>query len=191
MAHTHLLLGTTGSGKTHTLQRLAADPTTTTRAIEPARHATLTTVADLCADFDDAEQILDQVLDLARRRAQACVATGSEAHTPTEDQPRILLLIGEADHLLRRQPGLADRLQEIVTTGRPLAIETAVAASNLFLDVWPLDLRAQLLAGDITIHGTPDRHSGDLLRERIADGTATLLPHHTRSRTADSAGFGG
>ncbi|MFF7459118.1 type IV secretory system conjugative DNA transfer family protein [Kitasatospora sp. NPDC008115] len=186
MAHTHLVVGTTGSGKTHTLQQLAArattDPTATTWAIEPRRDG-LTTTADRCADFDGAEQMLDQVLDLARQRAAACVATGSTAHTPTEDQPRILLLIDEADHLLCR-PRPAEQLQELIATGRALAIETAVAASTLRLDVWPLDLRDQLLAGDITVHGTPAHPVLPQLRERIADGTATVLPHATRTLTA-------
>ncbi|MFE7194023.1 AAA family ATPase [Kitasatospora sp. NPDC057541] len=187
MAHTHLLVGTTGSGKTHTLQRLAAraaaDPTATTWAIEPAHHATLTTPADRCADFDGAERLLDQLLDLARERAAACVAAGSTTHTPTGDQPRVLLLIDAADHLLRR-PRVGEQLQDLVVTGRALAIETAIAANHLRLDVWPLGLRDQLLAGDITVHGTPDRCTADLLRERIADGTATVLPHATRTLTA-------
>ncbi|MFE2174399.1 ATP-binding protein [Kitasatospora sp. NPDC059462] len=187
MAHTHLLVGTTGSGKTYTLQQLAAraatDPTTTVWAIEPAHHATLTATADRCADFDGAEQMLDQVLDLARRRAAACVAAGSTAHTPAEEQPRVLLLIDEADNLLRR-PRVAEQLQELVVTGRALAIETAVAANHLRLDVWPLGLRDQLLAGDLTVHGAPDRCTADLLRERIADGSATVLPHAVRTLTA-------
>ncbi|MFF4384448.1 ATP-binding protein [Kitasatospora sp. NPDC001547] len=188
MAHTHLLVGTTGSGKTHTLQQLAAraaaDPTATTWVIEPAHHASLTTIADRYADFDGAEQMLDQLLDLAHQRATACQQQDRAAHTPSEDQPRVLLLIDEADHLLR-QPQVGEQLQELVVTGRALAIETAVAANHLRLDVWPLGLRDQLLSGDITVHGTPDRHSADLLRERIADGIATVLPHAVRSRLAD------
>ncbi|MFE4398724.1 MULTISPECIES: ATP-binding protein [Streptomycetaceae] len=188
MAHTHLLVGTAGSGKTHTLQRLAdraaADPTATAWAIEPRRDSL--TAVDRHADFDGAEQMLDQVLDLARRRTAACVAAGSTAHTPTEDQPRVLLLIDAADQLLRRRR-VAEQLQELVVTGRDLAIETAVATRNLRLDVWPLGLRDRLLAGDLTVHGTPDRYTADLLRERIADGTATVLPHAVRSRTAAGA----
>ncbi|WP_404870980.1 ATP-binding protein (plasmid) [Kitasatospora griseola] len=176
MAHTHLLVGTTGSGKTHTLQQLidqaTTDSTVTTWAIEPARRGNLT-AADRHTTTETAEQLLDQVLDLARQRATACQQQGHTAHTPTEDQPRVLLLIDEADHLLRRQPARARQLEEIAATTRPLGIETAVATNSVLLDVWPLGLREQLLAGDITVHGTPDRNTEALLRERIADGTAT------------------
>ncbi|WP_380286551.1 ATP-binding protein [Kitasatospora purpeofusca] len=75
---THLIVGPTGSGKTHTLQQLiaqaAADPTATTWAIEPRRDSL--TTADRHTDFDGAERMLDQLLDLARERA----AAGSTAH---------------------------------------------------------------------------------------------------------------
>ncbi|MER8188200.1 AAA family ATPase [Kitasatospora sp. NPDC094015] len=176
MTHTHLVLGRAGSGKTRTLQQLitenAADPIVTTWAIEPARRNNLT-AADRHTTTESAEQLLDQALDLLAQRRDACTATGRTAHTPTAAEPRVLLLIDEAEHLLR-QARPVEQLHELVVTGRALAVETAVATSHLFLDVWPLDLRECYLAGDLTLCGRVERNWP--VRARIAAGTATV--HH-------------
>ncbi len=179
MAHTHLVLGRSGSGKTRTLQRLiteaAADPAVTTWAIEPARRDALS-AADRHATTESAEQLLDQALGLLAQRRDACIATGSNAHTPTAAEPRVLLLIDEAEYLLR-QTRAAEQLHELVVTGRVLAVDIALAASHLFLDVWPFGLRDHfLLAGDLTVHGEAEHGWPFEVRERIAGGTATV--HH-------------
>ncbi|MER8103861.1 type IV secretory system conjugative DNA transfer family protein [Kitasatospora sp. NPDC094016] len=147
---THLIVGPTGSGKTRHLRQLiaeaATDPATTTWAIDPRGELT---TADRRATLDDAEQMLALALAVVDQRTTAPHNTRQHAHQPTADEPRIRLLIDEAEHLLRRET-TAEQLYTLVTTGRPAAIETVIAVNDLRLSTWPLDLRDHYLAGTVT-----------------------------------------
>ncbi|MFJ9447143.1 ATP-binding protein [Kitasatospora sp. NPDC101235] len=147
---THLIVGPTGSGKSHTLQQLiaqaATDPATTTWAITPRSELT---AADRHTTPDGAEQMLTHALAIVDQRNATLRDARQRAHQPTPTAPRIRLLIDEAEHLLRHEP-LAEQLHRLVTTGRPAAVETVVAVSDLRLNLWPLDLRDHYLAGTVT-----------------------------------------
>jgi hypothetical protein len=173
---THLILGRTGTGKTHQLQQLidqaASDPAIATWVIEPAGRNGLTG-ADRHATTDTAEQLLTDALAIIDQRHV-------KQHIPTEAEPRIRVLIDAAEHLLRHQTSAADLLYRVVVTGRAAAVDTAVTASEMYLDVWPYELRNHYLRGDLTVLGHPQPNWLPEVRDRIADGTATVIhrPSH-------------
>ena len=134
---THLILGPNGSGKTRRLQQLiaqaAADPATTTWVIDPRGELT---AADRHTTSDGAEQLLaDLLAEVDKRHARP------SDHQPTQAEPRIRLLVDEAEQLLRRAP-LAEQLYRLTVTGRSAGVDTVLAAATTRLDVWPLALRA-------------------------------------------------
>ncbi|MFJ2191583.1 AAA family ATPase [Kitasatospora sp. NPDC087861] len=150
---THLIIGTTGSGKSHTLQQLitqaADDPATTTWAITPRSELD---AADRHTTPDGAQQMLNHALAIvdqrntALRDARQLNEAEPPTHQPTRTEPRIRLLIDEAEHLLRRRP-LTEQLYRLAITGRAAAVETVIAVSDLRL---LLDLRERYLAGTVT-----------------------------------------
>ncbi|MFB7672235.1 hypothetical protein ACFC26_12545 [Kitasatospora purpeofusca] len=155
--HKLLLVGPTGSGKTHRLQHLAAahaaDPAATTWAIDP--HAELVG-ADRRTDFDGAAQMLADALALIDER------TGrSEEHIPTAAEPRVLILIDDADDLMARHEPTCGQLHRLATTGRRAAVHTALTAQSTTLQAWRLaELRDHYL-NPATAEHLPRRHSGD------------------------------
>ncbi len=156
MSNTLLLVGPNGSGKSHRFQQLiamhAADPTSTTWAVDP--HHELT-AADRHTTPDGAEQFLTDALALVEQRN----SRGRE-HTATEAEPRVLLLVDEAEQLLRQQP-LADLLHRLAVTGRKAGVETALAVRDTTLQVWPLGLRQQYLTPENAEVLPPRRHHAE------------------------------
>ncbi|MEU4301937.1 AAA family ATPase [Kitasatospora aureofaciens] len=147
---THLIVGPTGSGKSYRLQQLiaqaATEEATTTWAITPRSELA---AADRRATPDGAEQMLNHALAIVDQRNAALRDARQRTHQPTAAEPRIRLLIDEAEHLLRRETA-AEQLYSLVTTGRPAAVETVVAVADLRLSTWPLALRDHYLAGTVT-----------------------------------------
>ncbi|MER6364457.1 AAA family ATPase [Kitasatospora sp. NPDC001527] len=155
--HKLLLVGPTGSGKTHRLQHLAAayaaDPTAVIWAIDP--HTQLVG-ADRRTGHDGAAQMLADALALVDARAAR-----SDEHTPTEAEPRVLLLIDEADELMAQQKPTVEQLLRLVATGRRFAVGTALAVRDTTLQTWQwADLRDHYLSPDTAEH-LPRRHSGE------------------------------
>ncbi|MFF2080612.1 ATP-binding protein [Kitasatospora sp. NPDC058162] len=167
---THLIVGPTGSGKSHALQQLiaqaATDPATTTWAITPRSELA---TADRRATPDGAEQMLADALALVDQRNAYLRDARQRTHQPTQAEPRIRLLIDEAEHLLRRET-TAEQLYRLVTTGRPAAVETVVAVSDLRLETWPLALRDHYVAGTVT---------------QLHRGARTVPGHHALNDTQD------
>ncbi|MFD9685155.1 ATP-binding protein [Kitasatospora sp. NPDC059146] len=148
---THLIVGPTGSGKSRHLQELitqpATGPATTTWAITPRSELA---AADRRATPDGAEQMLDHALTIVDQRNARLRDARQRAHQPTQAEPRVRLLIDEAEHLLRRET-TAEQLYRLVTTGRPAAVETVIAVADLRLSTWPYGLRDHCLAGTVTL----------------------------------------
>ncbi|MEU3564141.1 hypothetical protein [Kitasatospora sp. NPDC006786] len=153
-----LIIGRTGSGKTHRLQELidahAADPTTTVWAITPTPELA---GADRHTDPDGAEQLLTELLAEVDRRH----ARGHE-HTPTQAEPHIRLIVDRVE-LVHEQLGDAKfghLLHRLAVTGRKAAVDTVLTASTTHLDAWPDGVRQHFDQPERT-EILPDRRQTD------------------------------
>ncbi|MFJ6777451.1 hypothetical protein ACIQOV_41950 [Kitasatospora sp. NPDC091257] len=139
MSDPKLIIGRTGSGKTHRLQQLitahADDPTTTVWAITPYDELD---GADRHTHIDGAEQLLTDVLTEVDRR----YASGHE-HTPTEAEPRIRLIVDQVDlahELLGKSAPFGHLLTRVAVIGRKAGVDIVLTASTTHLDRWPVGL---------------------------------------------------
>jgi ABC-type glutathione transport system ATPase component len=147
---THLIVGPSGSGKSFTIEqliaaeKLAADNTVTIWGIQGTASGSLAG-ADRTVGADQATQLLTEVLTVIDERT-AC----GRVHEPTAAEPRIKLVIDDAEPVLRDYQA-AGLLRRLAVTARAAAVETVVAVSDLAPDSWPFGLRGHYTAGQVTI----------------------------------------
>ncbi|MCU7827319.1 hypothetical protein [Kitasatospora sp. DSM 101779] len=146
----HLIVGRACSGKTRTLQQLIAaekaahGPAVAVWGIEPTGPGRMAGL-DRTVGADQAAALLTEALAVVAERTAR-----HRDHEPTPNEPRIRIVIDDAEPVLR-DTETAHLLHRLAATGRTAAVTTIVAASDMTAATWLPALRRHYVNGEVTI----------------------------------------